>query len=99
MLADNNQLPNIVLIFTDEMDPEYLEAYGGPYTTPNITRLAESGMRFNQAYTAAATCVPSRYSMLTGSIRAAVKNLDLLAKIHQIVLTWLAGIQRFIQKQ
>ncbi|MEM0965323.1 MAG: sulfatase-like hydrolase/transferase [Verrucomicrobiota bacterium] len=58
--------PNIVLIFSDEMRPEYLGCYGGKYPTPNIDRLAEEGILFENAYTAASACTPSRYSVLTG---------------------------------
>lgn len=36
------------------------------YLTPNIDRLAKSGMLFTQAYSAAANCAPSRACMLTG---------------------------------
>ena len=34
--------------------------------TPNIDRLAQHGVRFTDAHTSAATCTPSRYSLLTG---------------------------------
>jgi arylsulfatase A-like enzyme len=36
------------------------------YQTPNIDKLAKSGMIFYNAYAAAANCTPSRASMLTG---------------------------------
>ena len=36
------------------------------YQTPNIDKLAKSGMIFYNAYAAAANCAPSRASMLTG---------------------------------
>ena len=44
----------------------YLNAYGGIVHTPNIDRLAESGMAFTNAHTAATVCCPSRNAMLTG---------------------------------
>lgn len=34
--------------------------------TPNMDRLAESGMRFTDAHSSSAVCTPSRYSVLTG---------------------------------
>ena len=34
--------------------------------TPNIDRIANEGLRFTNAYATAATCTPSRYSLLTG---------------------------------
>ncbi len=36
------------------------------YETPNIQRLASSGMRFSQGYAANPVCSPTRYSILTG---------------------------------
>ena len=34
--------------------------------TPNVDRLAENGIKFTDAHSSAATCTPSRYSLLTG---------------------------------
>ncbi len=58
--------PNIVLIFADEMPPEYIGAYGGEWATPNLDRIAERGMRFTRAYASAPMCTPSRFAVLTG---------------------------------
>lgn len=61
-----SDLPNIVFIFSDEMNTNQLGCYGGKYETPNIDRLAAEGMRFTKAFTTAAACTPSRYSVLSG---------------------------------
>lgn len=59
--------PNVILILADDMGYGDLECYGGfPYHTPNINRLAASGMRFTQFYAAQATCSASRAAILTG---------------------------------
>ncbi|QDU93518.1 sulfatase family protein [Lignipirellula cremea] len=60
--------PNIVMLFADDMGIGDVGCYNAASktATPNLDRLAESGMRFTQAYAAAAVCVPSRYSLLTG---------------------------------
>lgn len=58
--------PNIVFIFSDEIDFSYLGCYGGKYATPNLDRLAYEGMRFDNAYCASPMCTPSRFSVLTG---------------------------------
>jgi len=59
--------PNIVLIYADDLGYGDISCYGATRVrTPNIDRLASSGVRFTDAHTSAATCTPSRYSLLTG---------------------------------
>ena len=58
--------PNILLIMIDDLGYEAIGAYGGiSYATPNIDRLAESGVRFNHAYSTP-LCSPSRVQLMTG---------------------------------
>ena len=58
--------PNILFIICDDMRPE-LGCYGyNAAITPNIDRLAASGVRFNNAYCQAALCGPSRGSIFSG---------------------------------
>jgi arylsulfatase A-like enzyme len=57
--------PNIVLILADDMGFSDIGCYGSEIRTPNLDRLAESGVRFTQMYNAA-RCCPSRASLLTG---------------------------------
>ncbi|MFJ4964041.1 sulfatase-like hydrolase/transferase [Streptomyces sp. NPDC088729] len=69
--------PNIVLILADDLGYGELGAYGQKkITTPRIDALAAQGLRFTQAYSAAAVCAPSRCSLLTGlhSGHAAVRQ-------------------------
>src|SRR5215211_4896148 len=59
--------PNIVLIYADDLGYGDVSAYGAKaLSTPNIDRLATAGLRFTDAHSAAATCTPSRYALLTG---------------------------------
>lgn len=61
------QKPNIIFIYGDDVGYGDLECYGtGIASTPNVNRLAGSGIRFTNAYACAATSTPSRYSLLTG---------------------------------
>jgi arylsulfatase len=61
------RLPNIVLIFIDDMGYADVGCYGATgYRTPNIDRLAEQGMRFTSFYVAQAVCSASRAALLTG---------------------------------
>ena len=59
--------PNIVFILADDLASYELGCYGGRnMPTPNIDRLAASGMRFTQAFASEAMCVPIRSSLYTG---------------------------------
>lgn len=60
--------PNIVIMYADDLGFGDVGCYGATdIPTPNIDRLASEGLLFNQGYATAATCTPSRYSLLTGS--------------------------------
>jgi arylsulfatase A-like enzyme len=65
--AIEEELPNIVILFSDELAPEYLSCYGGEIPTPNIDKIANQGIRFERAYTVSSMCTPSRFSLLTGT--------------------------------
>lgn len=66
-LASASSLPNIILIYADDVGYGDLGCYGATaIDTPNLDDLAASGVRFTSAYATAATCTPSRYSLLTG---------------------------------
>ena len=60
-------LPNVVLIFMDDLGYGDLASYGGyPQQTPHLDQLAASGMRFTNFYAAQAVCSASRAALLTG---------------------------------
>ncbi len=66
-------LPNIIIFYVDDLGYGDLGCYGAKgVATPNIDLLAKSGIRFTDAHSTAATCTPSRYSLLTG--RYAFRN-------------------------
>ncbi|MBS1836023.1 MAG: arylsulfatase [Acidobacteria bacterium] len=59
--------PNVVMIYADDVGYGDLSCYGAyNVKTPNLDRLARAGIRFTDAHSSAATCTPSRYSLLTG---------------------------------
>ncbi len=59
--------PNIVILYADDIGYGDLSCYGAVgVETPNLDRLAQKGVMFTDAHCAAATCTPSRYSLLTG---------------------------------
>ncbi len=58
--------PNIVLIMADDIGYECYGCYGSEqYSTPNIDRMAEQGMRFEHCY-AQPLCTPTRVKLMTG---------------------------------
>ncbi|TKG94959.1 DUF4976 domain-containing protein [Puteibacter caeruleilacunae] len=71
------QRPNIVFILADDMGTGQVGCYGTDYyQTPNIDRIAKDGMRFNNAYAAAAICSPTRASIMTGKYPARLNLTD-----------------------
>ncbi|MEQ8881774.1 MAG: sulfatase-like hydrolase/transferase [Cyclobacteriaceae bacterium] len=58
--------PNVIIIYTDDQGTIDMNAFGAEdLVTPNMDRIAKSGIRFTQFY-ASPICSPSRASLLTG---------------------------------
>jgi arylsulfatase len=57
--------PNIVVVMVDDMGFADIGAYGSEVQTPNLDRLADQGMRFNQ-FRNTSKCWPTRATLLTG---------------------------------
>lgn len=70
-LAADSAKPNILFLFADDQSADTIAALGNPVIkTPNLDRLARSGLAFTRAYMQGgfngATCVPSRAMLLAG---------------------------------
>ena len=66
--SSRSSRPNILFILVDDLGWRDLSNEGSTfYETPNIDRLAGSGMKFRRAYSACQVCSPSRASILTGT--------------------------------
>ncbi len=69
--------PNVVFILADDLGWSQTSAYGSQYyKTPNIDRIASEGVRFTDAYSAAAICSPTRAAILTGKSPARLHLTD-----------------------
>ena len=68
VLADTPQRPNFLILFADDISASHLGCYGAPNpgTSPNIDRLANEGLRFDNMFVTAATCAPARAELYTG---------------------------------
>ncbi len=59
--------PNIILILADDLGYGSLGCYGNTEVkTPNMDRLAASGMRFTDFHSNGALCTPTRAALMTG---------------------------------
>lgn len=57
--------PNVLLILIDDMGFGQSSAFGGPVHMPNLERMANNGLRFNDFHTTA-LCSPTRAALLSG---------------------------------
>ena len=59
--------PNILFAISDDQSWLHAGAYGDRCVqTPNLDRVAQSGVRFNYGFVACSSCTPSRSAILTG---------------------------------
>ncbi|MEC7583638.1 MAG: sulfatase [Planctomycetota bacterium] len=68
LAQDPERPPNIVFVLADDLG--YMDVGANNpdtlYDTPNIDRIAATGMRFTDGYAACPVCSPTRYSIMTG---------------------------------
>lgn len=73
--------PNIIFIITDQQRFDTIRAHGYEYMdTPNLDRLVQEGISFDQCYITAASCAPARASLFKGyypHTTGILKNADL----------------------
>ena len=76
--------PNVIVVLVDDMGWKDLSCQGSDFfETPHVDRLAASGMRFTQGYSACTVCSPTRAALLTGQYPA---------RLH--ITDWIAGHER-----
>lgn len=94
--------PNVVIVLIDDMGFGVADAFGGPVSMPNLTRLATNGLRFNRFHTTA-VCAPTRVALLTGynhhsnnmgSITETATNMPGMNSIRPQTITPMAEVLR-----
>lgn len=89
--------PNILFIAVDDLRPE-LGCYGvDEIRSPNIDRLASSGVLFERAYCQLAVCNPSRVSLMTGLRPDSVKVWTLDVRFRHTVPDVVTLPQQFMK--
>lgn len=87
-LQESNKNLNVLLIVIDDLN-DYQGCFGGhpQALTPNIDKLAASGVRFVNAHTNIGLCNPSRNSLFTGIYPHTSRNFGLDKKTTQQLFT------------
>ena len=72
--------PNIVFVLFDDFGWGQPPSNRGDssFKTPSFDRLARGGMRFTDAHSAAASCTPTRYGLLTGRYPSRIGQFGVL---------------------
>lgn len=72
--ASQHRRPNVILIMADQLPADALGYAGNPIVrTPNIDRLAASGVAFDSAFTNCPVCMASRGAIHTGRYPSTLK--------------------------
>ena len=86
-MAASPPRPNIVIIYADDLGYGDVSCNGAvAIRTPNIDRLASQGLRFTNAHSAAATCTPARYALMTGEYAWRKKGTGVLPGDASIIM-------------
>lgn len=62
--------PNIIILLADDLGKYEVSAYGAKHiSTPNIDKIGQEGVIFEEGYVTAPTCAPSRSGIMTGRVQ------------------------------
>ena len=100
-MTKREQRPNIVFILSDDQGAWAMGCAGnGDIRTPNLDRLAEDGVRFDEFYCASPVCSPARASIVTGKMPSCHGVLDWIegGNVDTEKYPEMAGHPRFSRK-
>lgn len=76
--SDETKVKNVLFLICDDLKASVLSCYGDKVCrTPNIDKIADSGMVFNRAYCQGTWCAPSRVSFMHSRYKGEVKGQTL----------------------
>lgn len=94
--SKTNERPNIVWIVCEDMNP-ILGCYDDKMAkTPNIDKLAETGVVYRQAYANAPICAPARSCLITGVYPTSMGTPHL--RQEQTIPEWLQPFPKILSK-
>ncbi|MFD2932964.1 sulfatase family protein [Spirosoma flavum] len=88
--------PNILFILADDWSYPYASIYGDKtIRTPNLSKLAEHGTVFTNAYCASPSCTPSRAAILTGRYPHNLgEGVNLVGKLDHNIPTYVQLLEK-----
>ena len=85
--------PNILLIVTDQMRCDSMGIAGNPVIeTPHLDNMAARGAYFENAYSAAPTCIPARAALFTGMSQSSHGRVGYQDRVPWEYENYLAGV-------
>ena len=105
MASKNPDRPNVLFILSDDQGPWAMNSAGTwELKTPNLDRLAATGVRFENFFCASPVCSPARASILTGQMPSQHGVQDFLRRGNSAELPtdgeriqYLEGRQTYVQ--
>ena len=80
--------PHLLLVVVDQLAAQFLPFYGhGVVKTPNLSRLAEGGVVFDNFYSPAPLCAPARATLMTGQLSGRTQVYDNAAEFRSSIPT------------